>query len=187
MLKSSFRLLGSLFLLAAVCLATTSAFGQTSTFLKIGDIKGDVRDFQDLPDSSRVTSFSGAALLEIDLVTGSGGKCPVVDPIVVTKAFDRASIHHQFALLSGQQFGEAKLIVASSDGGKGNKLVPLLIYTLENAVIVSHSYVEGGGGLEETMELAFARLEVEHRPLDKTDGSINPVIKTYNLSTCSTS
>ena len=138
-------------------------------FAKIGDIKGESLDAKH-KDEIEVLSFSWGVTNAGSITPGGGGagKATFQDLSIVHN-IDKASPKLMQACATGTHLKEATITHRKS--GKGQQ--EYLIVKLNDVIItgVTHGGASGQTA-SETVSLAFAKVDLEYKPL-KADGSLD--------------
>ena len=136
--------------------------------LDCGDIKGECT-LSDFKDKIELLSFSHGVAQQI---TGdasnqkrTSGK-PNHQDMTVTKYVDLASCGLIDSCNQAKLVATVKLTVGQNDAGK---VIPIIVYTLTNALISSVSVGGGGGGKpQETVTLNYSKIQWDYKQ-QKTD------------------
>lgn len=136
--------------------------------LDCGDIKGECT-LTDFKDKIELLSFSHGVAQQ---VTGdasnqkrTSGK-PNHQDMTVTKYVDLASCGLIDSCNQAKLVSTVKLTVGQNDAGK---VVPIIVYTLTNALVSSVSVGGGGGGKpQETVTLNYSKIQWDYKQ-QKTD------------------
>lgn len=135
-------------------------------FLKIDGIKGESKDDK-YKDTIDILSFSWGAQQQASMSAGGGGGTgkASVNELSVTHMLDKASPNLLSYLMSGKHIKEAMLVVRKA----GEKPLDYFKITMKDVVIASvqHGGSNGGDGLTEIVNLAFAEFKVEYQPQGK--------------------
>ena len=149
-------------------------------FAKLGDIKGESLDDKH-KDEIEVLSWSWG-------VTNAGAKCPAgggragkatFQDLSFTHKIDRASPVLMQACATGVHLKEAT--ITHRKAGKDQQ--EYLIIKMDDVIISAVTEGESEGSNLETVNLAFAKVDLEYRP-QKPDGSLDAGIHfKYDLKT----
>ncbi|MEJ2375591.1 MAG: type VI secretion system tube protein Hcp [Pseudolabrys sp.] len=139
-------------------------------FIKIGDIKGESTDDKH-KDEIDVVSWSWGVAQHGSMDTGGGGgsgKASFSD-LSFTHYVAKASPNLMAACASGEHLKEAKLTVRKA----GKTPQEFMIITMSDILItgVVPSGSNGDGGMHESVNLQFAKVDLEYKP-QKGDGSL---------------
>jgi type VI secretion system secreted protein Hcp len=144
----------------------------STTFVKIGDIKGESTDAKH-KDEIAVESWSWGASNPGSPATGGGGGAGNVSftELTFVHRFDRATPLLWKACATGQHIRDATL--AATKAGKGQQ--DFLIIKMNDVLITSLSVSDSNGAGAAPMEqvsMKFSKVDVEYRP-QKPDGSLD--------------
>ena len=150
-------------------------------FAKIGDIKGESLDDKHKGEIE-VLSWSWGATQTGSMGTGSGGGTGKVSfqDFSFTHHLDKASPVLMQACAGGDHIKEATIVQRKAGKGQQEFLVIKMNDVLVTSVADSD---DSGGGLMESVTLAFAKVDLEYRP-QKPDGSLDAGLHfKYDLKT----
>jgi type VI secretion system secreted protein Hcp len=143
-------------------------------FAKIGDIKGESLDAKH-KDEIEVLSFSWGVTMAATASPGSGGgtgKATFQD-LSVVHTIDKASPKLLEACATGAHIKEAT--ITHRKAGKGQQ--EYLIFKMNDVIVTGVVHGGASGGAEsETVSLAFAKVDLEYRPI-KADGSLDAGVR----------
>ena len=153
----------------------------TDIFVKLGDIKGESLDDKH-KDEIELLSWSWGVTNAKAPLTGSGGgkgKATFHD-LSFTHKIDKASPLLLKACATGQHLKEAT--ITRRKAGKGQQ--EFLVIKMNDVLVTSVADSDdSGGGLMESVTLAFAKVDLEYRP-QKPDGSLDAGLHfKYDLKT----
>ena len=149
-------------------------------FAKLGDIKGESPDDKH-KDEIEVLSFSwGVTSLNDPVGPGSAAGKPAFQNLSITHSIDKASPLLLKACATGMHLKEAT--ITHRKAGKGQQ--EYLIIKMNDVLITGVQHGGGGGeGSSETVNLTFAKVDLEYRP-QKADGSLDAGLHfKYDLKT----
>jgi len=149
-------------------------------FAKIGDIKGESPDDKH-KDEIEVLSFSwGVTSLTGPGAPGAAAGKPVFQDLSITHNIDKASPLLLKACATGLHLKEAT--ITHRKAGKGQQ--EYLIIKMNDVIITGVQHGGGDGGTSsETVNLTFAKVDLEYRP-QKADGSMDAGVNfKYDLKT----
>lgn len=139
-------------------------------FLKLGDIKGESK-VEGYIDQIEIMSFSHNVSMQVtndvSNTERTSGRAHVGE-MSLTKFIDLSTpVLNEFCCC-GKVIPEAQLTLCRNDDGK---VLPFIVYTLNN-VVISHLSVSGGSGGKpvETMSLNFTKIKWEITA-QKTEGT----------------
>ena len=136
-------------------------------FAKLGDIKGESLDDKH-KDQIEVLSWSwGVVRVGPSPAGGGTGKASFHD-LSFTHKIDKASPALLQSCATGQHLKDAT--ITHRKAGKGQQ--DFLIIKMNDVIITSVTESDEGAGSHETVSIAFAKVDVEYRPL-KADGSLD--------------
>jgi type VI secretion system secreted protein Hcp len=138
-------------------------------FAKIGDIKGESIDDKH-KDEIEVLSWSWGVTNSAPHAVGSGGatgKASFRD-LSFTHKIDKASPALLGACATGVHLKEAT--ITHRKAGKGQQ--EYLVIKMDDVLVTAVAEGDSEGGNTETVNLAFAKVDVEYRP-QKADGSLD--------------
>ena len=141
-------------------------------FAKLGDIKGESLDDKH-KDEIEVLSFSWGLTNPAAFAAGGAGAGKVsFKDLSIVHAIDKSSPQLMRACATGTHLKEATLVQRKA--GKGQQ--EFLIVKMNDVIItsVTHSGASAPTGTE-TVNLAFAKVEVEYKP-QKADGSLDQAV-----------
>ncbi|EGT0661457.1 MULTISPECIES: Hcp family type VI secretion system effector [Citrobacter] len=130
-------------------------------FLKLDDIKGESQ-VDGFKDQIEIMSFSHNVAMQVNNDVSNtertSGRAHVGE-MSLTKFVDLSTPKLNEYCCSGKMIKEAVLTLCRNDDGK---MLPFIVYTLDN-VIISHLSVSGGSGGKpvETMSLNFTKIKWE--------------------------
>ena len=130
-------------------------------FLKLDDIKGESQA-DGFKDQIEIMSYSHNVAMQVtndvSNTERTSGRAHVGE-MSLTKFVDLSTPKLNEYCCSGKMIKEAVLTLCRNDDGK---MLPLIVYTLDN-VIISHLSVSGGSGGKpvETMSLNFTKIKWE--------------------------
>ncbi|ATX01287.1 type VI secretion system tube protein Hcp [Citrobacter freundii] len=130
-------------------------------FLKLDDIKGESQA-EGFKDQIEIMSFSHNVAMQVtndvSNTERTSGRAHVGE-MSLTKFVDLSTPKLNEYCCSGKMVKEAVLTLCRNDDGK---MLPFIVYTLDN-VIISHLSVSGGSGGKpvETMSLNFTKIKWE--------------------------
>ena len=130
-------------------------------FLKLDDIKGESQ-VDGFKDQIEIMSYSHNVAMQVtndvSNTERTSGRAHVGE-MSLTKFVDLSTPKLNEYCCSGKMIKEAVLTLCRNDDGK---MLPLIVYTLDN-VIISHLSVSGGSGGKpvETMSLNFTKIKWE--------------------------
>lgn len=130
-------------------------------FLKLDDIKGESQ-VDGFKDQIEIMSYSHNVAMpvtnDVSNTERTSGRAHVGE-MSLTKFVDLSTPKLNEYCCSGKMIKEAVLTLCRNDDGK---MLPLIVYTLDN-VIISHLSVSGGSGGKpvETMSLNFTKIKWE--------------------------
>lgn len=130
-------------------------------FLKLDDIKGESQ-VDGFKDQIEIMSFSHNVAMQVtndvSNTERTSGRAHVGE-MSLTKFVDLSTPKLNEYCCSGKVIKEAVLTLCRNDDGK---MLPFIVYTLDN-VIISHLSVSGGSGGKpiETMSLNFTKIKWE--------------------------
>lgn len=130
-------------------------------FLKLDDIKGESQ-IDGFKDQIEIMSFSHNVAMQVtndvSNTERTSGRAHVGE-MSLTKFVDLSTPKLNEYCCSGKMVKEAVLTLCRNDDGK---MLPFIVYTLDN-VIISHLSVSGGSGGKpvETMSLNFTKIKWE--------------------------
>lgn len=130
-------------------------------FLKLDDIKGESQ-VDGFKDQIEIMSYSHNVAMQvtndISNTERTSGRAHVGE-MSLTKFVDLSTPKLNEYCCSGKMIKEAVLTLCRNDDGK---MLPLIVYTLDN-VVISHLSVSGGSGGKpvETMSLNFTKIKWE--------------------------
>lgn len=144
----------------------------STTFVKIGDIKGESTDAKH-KDEIAVESWSWGASNPGSPATGGGGGAGKVSftDLTFVHRFDRATPLLWKACATGQHIRDATL--AATKAGKGPQ--DFLIIKMNDVLITSLSVSDSSGAGVVPMEqvsMKFSKVDMEYRP-QKPDGTLD--------------
>lgn len=115
----------------------------------------DVLTFEIGSEQSGTTHMGGGA---------GAGKATFRD-IVITKKMDKASVRLWEYLITGRHIRSAEFQIL-----KGNNI--LTVIKIENLIIkdISNSATNGGGSIEEIVEINYGKIHISHTPRDPSTG-----------------
>jgi len=148
---------------------TQSALAQTDIFMEVPDIPGEStgKGHERWID---VVNFHYAAMQEQVSNSGRGRSrsSAVVEPVIVGKMGDAASVYLNLATLQGKSFDE--IVVEITDGS-----ILKFRYVFTNAVFVSytHDAEEDNEGTEESVGISFETIRVIYYETDDNGGVIS--------------
>ena len=146
---------------------------QTRVFVQVPNIAGEAIDagFRQQIDA---VSFSTGANASLD-----GTTKPTLEPFVITKSLDSASIPLAFAALQGTIFPSITVTVATPARG-GLRVVST--FKLRNALVtnVHMTTASGDGAPVEQVIVAFTQLEATYVAVDPMTGASRPVTSTWD-------
>ena len=158
---------------AGVSAAVTAGF-----FVKFDGIDGEARDEEHL-GWSELLSFDQAHSMPVDTSTGLSTGRAELEPILLSKTFDKASPKLAEAVLNGRTFPsvEIQLTGVDADGAR----VTYFVYELTDARIISYSAggSSGGSAPTEQISLNFAQIKVTYTERDSTGRAIGKVDYTW--------
>ena len=144
-------------------------------FAKLGDIKGESFDDKH-KDEIEVLSFSwGVASLNSPGAPGAAAGKPTFHDLSITHTIDKASPLLLQACATGMHLKEATITHRKS--GKGQQ--EFLIIKMNDVIITGVTHGGGGEGGQtsaETVNLTFAKVDLEYRP-QKADGSLDAGVR----------
>ena len=136
-------------------------------FAKLGDIKGESLD-EKHKDEIEVLSFSwGVATVNAPAGPGAAGGKAAFHDLVITHNIDKASPLLLNACATGQHLKEAT--ITHRKAGKGQQ--EFLIIKMNDVIITGVQHSDGETP-SETVNLTFAKVDLEYRP-QKADGSMD--------------
>ncbi|RNW24086.1 Hcp family type VI secretion system effector [Citrobacter werkmanii] len=130
-------------------------------FLKLDDIKGESQ-VDGFKDQIEIMSYSHNVAMQVtndvSNTERTSGRAHVGE-MSLTKFVDLSTPKLNEYCCSGKMIKEAVLTLCRNDDGK---MLPLIVYTLDN-VVISHLSVSGGSGGKpvETMSLNFTKIKWE--------------------------
>ncbi|WP_213732258.1 Hcp family type VI secretion system effector [Citrobacter europaeus] len=130
-------------------------------FLKLDDVKGESQA-EGFKDQIEIMSFSHNVAMQVtndvSNTERTSGRAHVGE-MSLTKFVDLSTPKLNEYCCSGKMVKEAVLTLCRNDDGK---MLPFIVYTLDN-VIISHLSVSGGAGGKpvETMSLNFTKIKWE--------------------------
>ncbi|QMG42687.1 type VI secretion system tube protein Hcp [Citrobacter freundii] len=130
-------------------------------FLKLDDIKGESQA-EGFKDQIEIMSFSHNVAMQVtndvSNTERTSGRAHIGE-MSLTKFVDLSTPKLNEYCCSGKMVKEAVLTLCRNDDGK---MLPFIVYTLDN-VIISHLSVSGGSGGKpvETMSLNFTKIKWE--------------------------
>ena len=138
-------------------------------FAKIGDIKGESADDKH-KDEIEVLSFSwGVTSLSTPGGPGTAASRPTFHDLSITHTIDKASPLLLKACATGMHMKEAT--ITHRKAGKGQQ--EFLIIKMNDVIITGVQHGGAGGPTSsETVNLTFAKVDLEYRP-QKADGSLD--------------
>lgn len=147
-------------------------------FAKLGDIKGESLDDKH-KDEIEVLSFSwGVTSLSAPGAPGSAAGKPSFQDLVITHNIDKASPLLLKACATGMHLKDATITHRKSGKGQHEFLIIKM-----NDVIITGVHHGSGETPSETVNLTFAKVDLEYRP-QKTDGTSDAGLHfTYDLKT----
>jgi type VI secretion system secreted protein Hcp len=136
-------------------------------FAKLGDIKGESLD-EKHKGEIEVLSFSwGVATVNAPAGPGAARGKPAFNDLVITRNIDKASPLLLNACATGQHLKEAT--ITHRKAGKGQQ--EFLIIKMNDVIITGVQHSDGNTS-SETVNLTFAKVDLEYRP-QKADGSMD--------------
>ena len=147
-------------------------------FLKLDDIKGESQ-VDGFKDQIEIMSYSHNVAMQVtndvSNTERTSGRAHVGE-MSLTKFADLSTPVLNEYCCSGKMIKEAKLTLCRIDDGK---MLPFIVYTLDN-VIISHLSVSGGFGGKpiETMSLNFTKIKWEitaQKRCDQKEGNVSSV------------
>lgn len=105
--------------------------------------------------------------------TGAGAGKPVVHELSFTHRLDRSTPLLLKACLTGQHLKDAAISVRSSGGNQQDYLVLRLTDVLVTSVLTA--VVDEGDGTQESVTLAFGRVDLDYKP-QKPNGSLGSAV-----------
>ena len=148
-------------------------------FAKIGDIQGESLDSKHKGEIE-VLSFSWGLTNPGGGASGGGaaGKASFKDFSIV-HSIDKASPSLMGACATGARLKEATITQRKPGSGQQD----FLIVTMSDVIVTGVADGGGGNPPSETVNLAFAKIDVEYMPV-KADGSLDtPIHFKYDLTT----
>ena len=138
-------------------------------FAKLGDIKGESADDKH-KDEIEVLSFSwGVTSLSTPAGPGTGAGKTTFQDLSITHTIDKASPLLLKACATGMHLKEAT--ITHRKAGKGQQ--EFLIIKMNDVIITGVQHGGAGGPTSsETINLTFAKVDLEYRP-QKADGSLD--------------
>ena len=149
-------------------------------FAKLGDIKGESSDDKH-KDEIEVLSFSwGVTSLSAPNGPGAAAGKPAFRDLSITHTIDKASPLLLNACATGTHLKEAT--ITHRKAGKGQQ--EFLIIKMNDVIITGVQHGGAGGPTSsETVNLTFAKVDLEYRP-QKADGSLDAGLHfKYDLKT----
>jgi type VI secretion system secreted protein Hcp len=149
-------------------------------FAKLGDIKGESLDDKH-KDEIEVLSWSWGVTHAGAKGAGGGGRAgkAAFQDLSFTHKIDRASPVLMQACATGAHLKEAT--ITHRKAGKGQQ--EYLIIKMDDVIISAVTEADSEGSNLETVNLAFAKVDLEYRP-QKPDGSLDAGIHfKYDLKT----
>lgn len=144
----------------------------STTFMKIGDIKGESTDAKHKDEITVESWSSGASNPGAPAIGGGGGAGKVsFTDLTFVHRFDRATPLLWKACATGQHIRDATL--ASTKAGQGP--VEFLIIKMSDVLITSLAVSDSSGARVSRMEqvsMKFGKVDMEYRP-QKPDGSLD--------------
>ena len=147
-------------------------------FLKIDGIPGESVDAEH-KDEIELASFSWG-LVEVPAHSGHGARRPEFNGLHFTTHVSKASPQLFLATASGKHIKEANLSVRRAAGKEGLEYLKIKL----GDVLVT-SFEEGAGGEnapQESVGLAFTRIDVEYRPIEANGTLGAPISAGWDLS-----
>jgi type VI secretion system secreted protein Hcp len=151
--------------------------------MKINDIKGESQ-MDGFAEQIELLSYSHSVVMQVTSDVSNtertSGK-PNHQDFTVTKYLDAASPPLNQYCCEGKSLGQVVITCGRNDSGK---IYPLIVYTLDDAVVSSIS-VGGGGGDKptETVTLNYTKIQWEYKSQKPTVGEKGTVGATWDLKT----
>lgn len=159
----------------------SAAVATAGFFVKFDGIDGEAKDVEHL-GWSELLSFDQAHSMPVDTSTGLSTGRAELEPILLSKTFDKASPKLAEAVLNGRTFPsvEIQLTAVDADGAR----VTYFVYELTDARVISYSVggSSGGSAPTEQISLNFGQIKVTYTERDSTGRAKGKVEYTWDVA-----
>lgn len=151
-------------------------------YLKIGDIKGNVssKGHEDWIECSSLQFGVGRAIpMAVGTQTNREASHPSLSEVSISKVMDDSSPY----LFQESVVGESKEIMIHVTKTGANQLESIVEYTLSAALVSSYSLSSGGDQPQESLSLAFTKIEMKYIVWNEDHSQASQIPVSYDLAT----
>jgi len=151
-------------------------------YIKIGDIKGNVSavGHEDWIECDSIQfGVSRAIPMAVGTETNREASHPSLSEVTLSKTMDDASPY----IFQESVVGEAKEILIHVTKTGSDQLESIVEYTLTSALVSSYSVSSGGDRPNESLAVAFTKIEMKYIVWDENHTQSSQVPVSYDLAT----